>query len=812
MYTRTDLSLAPADVEHNPDSSFQPGRLHQDRCDIERTAGGVRRVMTTTETFGETFSQHAKASPNGDGPSEPPDIAIARRLIRLGVPIFVAERAADFPHGGTGDTGYYLPSGWQETRPDESVLDTYRDGDALCAVMGHVYDVLDTDPRNGGDDSFNELCDALAGDTPLSYGSVTTPSGGWHDWIATLGIGKHTDFWKSAGWNGLDLQGGRPDGSSVGSVFIPPTERRSKVDGEVYAYQWDDPPEKPEPGDESGGALSRLIVDSAGSGRTAGSKKKGAAQDGTGKMLTQRELRDYIKHGIPEDEPQDETLARCVWAWRVRSARKEWAYQRWLTIVSKTTLTDPAWPFTRDDFDRHWKGADEKRSAQEAAEREARRHDDDHDLSDANAHAAPKYPVDKLIGPLADLVASSALPAPLVAGAGLAALAGVCPAAQLWVYTDLVPPIVWIADIAPSGGGKSPAITRAFQQSREQDSVLYAAYSQQLDAWKATPSGQRGPKPADRTHLIEDMTIEKLARQLKESPHRIAVHDELASGIKNIGQYKRQNGDRDRYLGLWTGGPWRYSRVGGDVDILVEHPVLTIVGGLQIARLDVLGGDEDGFRPRWLPHLSDADDIPWVASRTATEWDAAIKALYKVIGQRRDWELCGRGKPTEAQLLWQEAGARWKAEARTEPKNMVRVALTKADQQAARVALVIAESMDPGAGGKIPADAMACAIAIIDYVMDVWRSLDDPDVLAYSRKDEAIHKTVLAWAARAKANGGKVSTRELQRGRVGGVRDRDKFNDVLDAYENYYPGCVTTEKHPGGGRAITWVHAPETAS
>ena len=123
-------------------------------------------------------------------------------------------------------------------------------------------------------------------------------------------------------------------------------------------------------------------MDSTGPGRPAGSKK-GATQDGTGKLLTQAELRGYIKHGIPEDEAQDVTLARCVWAWRVRNARKEWAYQRWLTIVDKTTLTDPSWPFTRSDFDRHWKRADDKRSAEEAAEREARRlRDDDTDEDD----------------------------------------------------------------------------------------------------------------------------------------------------------------------------------------------------------------------------------------------------------------------------------------------------------------------------------------------------------------------------------------------------------------------------------------------
>ena len=332
--------------------------------------------MSTQASFGE--KQHTKTTANGDGSAEPPDVTIARDLIRLGVPIFVANRADEFPHGGTGGKlGYWLPPGWEQTKPDESVLDDWRPGDALGAVMGGVFDVLDTDPRNGGDDSFDALLHELAGDLPNSYGYVSTPSGGWHDWIAALGIGKHTDFWKNAGRKGLDLQGGRPDGTSVGFVFIPPTERRSKVDGKVRAYQWDELPEAPEPDDKSGEALARLIVDSAGRGQRNNTGSKSAASDRTQKMLTQRELQHYVRHGIPEDEAQDDTLTRCVWAWRVRNARKEWAYQRWETIVSKTTLKDPAWPFTRNDFDSKWKSADAKRSAEEAAEREARRLRDD---------------------------------------------------------------------------------------------------------------------------------------------------------------------------------------------------------------------------------------------------------------------------------------------------------------------------------------------------------------------------------------------------------------------------------------------------
>ena len=94
-------------------------------------------------------------------------------------------------------------------------------------------------------------------------------------------------------------------------------------------------------------------------------------------MLTHAEIRRYIKDGIPEDEHHDDTLSRCAWAWRARGQREEWAYQRWQTIVSQTTLTDKSWPFTREDFDRHWKRADA-----EWTEREARRRERDEDADE----------------------------------------------------------------------------------------------------------------------------------------------------------------------------------------------------------------------------------------------------------------------------------------------------------------------------------------------------------------------------------------------------------------------------------------------
>lgn len=148
----------------------------------------------------------------------------ARHLIEHGVPLFVAEPAAEFPLGGSDGTGYWFPKGWQHTEPEEAVLAKWRPGWALCAVMGHVVDGLDRDPRNGG-----ELPSHLV---PNSYGQQSTPSGGTHDLIASLGVRS-----KDGVLPGIDVKAG-VDGQGHGLLFLAPTEKVSKTTGEIGLYTW----------------------------------------------------------------------------------------------------------------------------------------------------------------------------------------------------------------------------------------------------------------------------------------------------------------------------------------------------------------------------------------------------------------------------------------------------------------------------------------------------------------------------------------------------------------------------------------------
>lgn len=189
---------------------------------------------------------------------------LARAMARVGIPIFTAppcggERCTAEcvarTKGAGNKNGYHLPPGWDATVADPRAVDQWRPGWALCAVGGHACDVLDVDPRNGGDASAEAL--AARGEWPWSYGRALTPSGGVHDFIAPLGIGKGTPA------PGVDLQGGRRDGTGRGFVFIAPTARASKIDGVVRPYRWLAEPNLAAlashgPADQTGAALARL--------------------------------------------------------------------------------------------------------------------------------------------------------------------------------------------------------------------------------------------------------------------------------------------------------------------------------------------------------------------------------------------------------------------------------------------------------------------------------------------------------------------------------------------------------------------------
>lgn len=151
-------------------------------------------------------------------------LEFARRLIKLGVPVFLARpwREADEERRNVG--GYVLPGGWQRAVPDLGILDRWKPGMALCATGNGPVSFVDVDPRSGGRES--GLAMTKDGLMPDSWATVTTPSGGWHHYVWSLGVRSRDGIRP-----GVDIKAGT-GGDGVGFVFLPPTVKVPKGAGD----------------------------------------------------------------------------------------------------------------------------------------------------------------------------------------------------------------------------------------------------------------------------------------------------------------------------------------------------------------------------------------------------------------------------------------------------------------------------------------------------------------------------------------------------------------------------------------------------
>jgi P4 family phage/plasmid primase-like protien len=228
-------------------------------------------------------------------PEELAALDVARQLAAAGIPIFIAQ-----PDPAT-KLGYRLPPRWQQTVADPAIVDLWRPGLALCAVMGCGLDLADFDPRNGGDPS------SLNGMTPQIYGLATTPSGGAHAFIASLGVGSRDNVLP-----GVDVKGGMADGSSRGFAFIAPTVRISAVTGEPAPYQWIQAPD-----------LSRLNGQDTSGANLAAKIRELKASESVRAVGGPQWWQDFMTQREPQSVPAaqkaiDEKLAEVA-AWKADS-------------------------------------------------------------------------------------------------------------------------------------------------------------------------------------------------------------------------------------------------------------------------------------------------------------------------------------------------------------------------------------------------------------------------------------------------------------------------------------------------------------
>jgi hypothetical protein len=444
----------------------------------------------------------------------------------------------------------------------------------------------------------------------------------------------------------------------------------------------------------------------------------------------------------------------------------------------------------------------------------------------------PGYDV-PMPGPLGAFLAwieQDGLPCSLGAGAGLGALASMCGAAVIEQGSMHARPSLWCALVGGPSCGKSAVVGHA----SEIPSAIYADARNQYEAGlsKWEPAGKNGPAPAPPAIVsTTDPTIEAVARMLRSNGLAGAgytgaiVSDELDAYLSGLGRHgqSRDGGgfDRAKLREIWTGASTHILRVGSggkvnEVDIFVPTPALSIYGALLPGDLDKLGRDARGDRARWLIHLS-PQARPSVNPRQPKPgtWVEAFAQLAEVRGRPRTWTIHGA-----AFNVLQRARERWHAaELEPWPAHVIQ-ALRKADNQALRIALVLAESMDPGAGGHVPPAAMEAAVVHVDYSLDCWRALDGGEPFALSRADEKMHNGIeklRTWLEDRPAMSlglpedtsprPGATRRDIHRAQPAGIMDGYQLNHVLGAYARRYPGCVVEYKRAHGPASVV-VYTP----
>lgn len=171
-----------------------------------------------------------------------------------------------------------------------------------------------------------------------------------------------------------------------------------------------------------------------------------------------------------------------------------------------------------------------------------------------------------------------------------------------------IKPVLYLAVVAPSGGGKSPAIKAAFKALEEQDKLLYKYYSErrkeyeQIKAEKEKSKTALPDEPVMTQFLIKDSTIEMVIKILSHNPLGCCIYaDELSGFINRIDQYKA--GDEiQKWLELHSGDSVLLQRITREAN-KVDDPFCNIAGGIQGGILDMFskGANEfNGFYQRFL--------------------------------------------------------------------------------------------------------------------------------------------------------------------------------------------------------------------
>ena len=411
---------------------------------------------------------------------------------------------------------------------------------------------------------------------------------------------------------------------------------------------------------------------------------------------------------------------------------------------------------------------------------------------------SPEFPVGVLPPALRDLIDNVNLDPAMLVAFGLAAMATAANGSELFVgdAARAIRTIFWLTAIAESSDGKSPALWHARQKLKEIEDAIRRERQEAIDA------GADEDEMPLNYRVVGSVTPEAMVRLLAQFGRRTIFRDELSTFLSSVGAYKPEakDGDWGFWMELWTGSVDTYVRVGrggkkNEIELHIDDPVVTVAGCLTSADLATLGDKNRGSLQRWLPFRCRHQ-----AGRRGTDgehkiYDAAIERAY--FAEPITWRLRGA-----ALRVWDHQCDAWEEQRGEEPHPFVQAALGKANDQVLRLALVLSEFTEND-DAEVTSETMRAAIAIMKYVLDVWRSFETYDNLTFSLADEKAWRAAQAIHQAAVAHGGELRSREITSNRIGKIRNAATLKEVREIYEQNW---VVEERKPKRGGRTTVVY------
>jgi len=301
----------------------------------------------------------------------------------------------------------------------------------------------------------------------------------------------------------------------------------------------------------------------------------------------------------------------------------------------------------------------------------------------------------------------------------------------------------WLAEVAPPGSGKSPAMDFALDPVRAIQHKAVEAYRVALEEWQEKVDAAKGEKgnhdplpdkPVLDHHFTTDVTIEGLVDVLKDNPGVTVMRDELGGLVASFDQY-RKGADRQSYLSLWAGSSLKVDRKGAGTT-WVPRPCVAVIGGIQPDMLSDLGeknGKRDGFIERFLIAEPTPKPQKWTDAEVDPRTRIQMIALFGMLRVRH------RAK-TEAELsadvevgvlfLTPQAKAEFatwydqNAAITAESQGIATGFYAKYPGQLARIALILHCLHHPGdATTKVDVDSITGAISVIEYFRSHLRGI-----------------------------------------------------------------------------------------